>query len=88
VRRERPRERRGLSSRAGTGKVTKGDDIQFGDWIIQRLRAGLARFGRADGPTLTCTMHGWQSGLPTGCCMPASAGADHLRRRPATAPAR
>ena len=66
-------------------------DIKLGDWIIQRrcphLRADLARFGRIDGTTLTCAMHGWQFDLPTGRCLTASADGHHLRSRPAHAQA-
>jgi UDP-MurNAc hydroxylase len=68
------------------------EDIQFGDWIIQRrcphLRADLSRFGQADGTTLTCTMHGWQFDLRTGQCLSTSTGTHHLRSRPARAQAR
>ena len=68
------------------------EDIQLGDWIIQRrrphLRADLTRFGRTDGTTLTCAMHGWQFDLPTGRCLGANAGTHHLRSRPAQAETR
>jgi UDP-MurNAc hydroxylase len=62
------------------------DDIELGDWIIQRrcphLRADLVRFGQTNGTTLTCTMHGWQFDLPTGHCLTAASGTHRLRSRP------
>jgi UDP-MurNAc hydroxylase len=65
------------------------EDIQVGDWIIQRrcphLRADLGRFGHTDGATLTCTMHGWQFDLSTGNCLTAAdPGTHQLRSRPAS----
>jgi UDP-MurNAc hydroxylase len=63
------------------------EDIQVGDWIIQRrcphLRADLGRFGHAEGATLTCTMHGWQFDLLTGDCLTSDPGSHPLRSRPA-----
>jgi UDP-MurNAc hydroxylase len=65
------------------------EDIQLGDWMIQRrcphLRGDLSRFGQTDGTTLTCTMHGWQFDLPTGRCLATNAGTHRLRSRPARA---
>ena len=67
------------------------EDIQLGDWMIQRrcphLRGDLSRFGQTDGTTLTCTMHGWQFDLPTGHCLATNASTHHLRSRPARAEA-
>jgi UDP-MurNAc hydroxylase len=67
------------------------DDIQLGDWIVQRrcphLRADLGRFGQTDGTTLTCTQHGWQFDLPTGHCLTAGTDNYRLRSRPADADA-
>jgi UDP-MurNAc hydroxylase len=66
-------------------------DIQIGDWIVQRrcphLQGDLSRFGKADGTTLTCTMHGWQFDLATGRCMASDAPAHRLRCHPARSPA-
>jgi UDP-MurNAc hydroxylase len=68
------------------------EDIQLGDWIIQRrcphLSGDLSRFGQTDGTTLTCTMHGWQFDLPTGRCLATNASTHHLRSRPARAETR
>jgi len=64
-------------------------DIQLGDWIVQRrcphLQGDLSRFGETDGSTLTCTMHGWQFDLPTGRCLTTDAGTNRLRSRPVPA---
>ena len=66
-------------------------DIQLGDWIVQRrcphLHGDLSRFGKTDGATLTCTMHGWQFDLATGRCLASDAPAHRLRSRPADGPA-
>jgi UDP-MurNAc hydroxylase len=66
-------------------------DIQLGDWIIQRrcphLHGDLSRFGKTDGTTLTCTMHGWQFDLATGRCLASDAPIHRLRSRPADSPA-
>jgi UDP-MurNAc hydroxylase len=68
------------------------EDIQLGDWMIQRrcphLSGDLSRFGQIDGTTLTCTMHGWQFDLPTGHCLATNASTHHLRSRPARAETR
>jgi UDP-MurNAc hydroxylase len=68
------------------------EDIQVGDWIIQRrcphLRADLGRFGHTDGDTLTCTMHGWKFDLSTGHCLTADPGTHPLRSRPASSAVR
>src|SRR5260370_34193622 len=49
------------------------EEIQLGDWIIQRrcphLRGDLSRFGETRGSILTCTMHRWQYDLSTGPCL-------------------
>jgi len=68
------------------------EDIQLGDWMIQRrcphLSGDLSRFGQTDGTTLTCTMHGWQFDLTTGRCLATNASAHQLRSRPARAETR
>jgi UDP-MurNAc hydroxylase len=69
----------------------RGDeaDIQLDGWIVQRrcphLRGDLSRFGRIDGSTLTCAMHGWQFDLVTGRCLVSEAPGHQLRSRPAAA---
>jgi hypothetical protein len=66
-------------------------DIQLGDWIVQRrcphLQGDLSRFGKTDGTTLTCTMHGWQFDLATGRCLASDAPRHRLRSWPAHSPA-
>jgi len=61
------------------------EDIQLGDWLVQRrcphLKADLSRFGVIEGTTLTCQLHGWKFDLPTGRCL-TSVGRQ-LRARPA-----
>ncbi|WP_432035193.1 Rieske 2Fe-2S domain-containing protein [Streptomyces cucumeris] len=50
-----------------------GQDIELGDWRVQRrcphLSADLGRFGQIDGEVLTCTLHGWRYDLTTGRCL-------------------
>jgi UDP-MurNAc hydroxylase len=64
------------------------DDIQLGEWIVQRrcphLKGDLSRFGETDGNTLTCTMHGWQFDLATGRCLATDTDSHRLRSRPAS----
>ncbi len=66
-------------------------DIQLDGWIVQRrcphLKGELSRFGKIDGTTLTCTMHGWQFDLATGRCLVSDMPAHQLRSRPAREPA-
>ncbi len=66
-------------------------DIQLNDWIVQRrcphLQGDLSRFGKTDGKTLTCTMHGWQFDLATGRCLVSAEPAHRLRSRQAGSPA-
>src|SRR5215470_361269 len=66
-------------------------DIQLGDWIVQRrcphLQGDLSRFGKTDGTTLTCTVHGWQFDLATGRCLVSNAPTHRLRSRSAGSPA-
>jgi UDP-MurNAc hydroxylase len=66
-------------------------DIKLGDWIVQRrcphLQGDLSRFGKTDGATLTCTMHGWQFDLATGRCLVSESPDHRLRSRPAGRPA-
>jgi UDP-MurNAc hydroxylase len=49
------------------------EDIELGDWVVQRrcphMGGDLSRFGEISGSTLTCTVHGWQFDLPTGRCL-------------------
>jgi UDP-MurNAc hydroxylase len=65
----------------------QGDEaeIQLDDWIVQRrcphLQGELSRFGKIDGSTLTCTVHGWQFDLATGRCLVSEAQAHRLRSR-------
>ena len=65
------------------------EDIQLGDWIVQRrcphLRSDLSRFGVVDGTVLTCTMHGWKYDLTTGRCLTHDTAEHHLRSQPARA---
>jgi UDP-MurNAc hydroxylase len=62
-------------------------DIELGDWVVQRrcphMQGDLSRFGKIDGTTLTCTMHGWQFDLATGRCLGSDAPTHRLRSRPA-----
>lgn len=66
------------------------DDIQLGDWVVQRrcphLQGDLSRFAKIDGTTLTCTMHGWQFDLASGRCLVSDAPTHRLRSRPASGP--
>jgi UDP-MurNAc hydroxylase len=68
-------------------QVHDEDDIQLGEWIVQRrcphLKGDLSRFGETDGSTLTCTMHGWQFDLATGRCLATDTDSHRLRSRPA-----
>jgi UDP-MurNAc hydroxylase len=54
---------------------TSDEDIELGDWIVQRrcphLKADLAEFGDIAGDVLVCRMHGWQFDLATGQSMTA-----------------
>jgi UDP-MurNAc hydroxylase len=54
-------------------RSTDAEDIQLGDWLVQRrcphLKADLSRFGVIDGNTLTCQLHGWKFDLPSGRCL-------------------
>jgi UDP-MurNAc hydroxylase len=62
-------------------------DVQLGDWIVQRrcphMQGDLSRFGKTDGTTLTCTVHGWQFDLATGRCLVSDSPSHRLRSRPA-----
>ena len=62
-------------------------DIELGDWVVQRRcphrNADLAVFGDVDGPTLTCTLHGWRFDLETGRCLTAADHPIRVRRRDA-----
>jgi UDP-MurNAc hydroxylase len=66
-------------------------DIRLDGWVMQRrcphLQGDLSRFGKIDGTTLTCTMHGWQFDLTTGRCLVSDAPRHRLRSRPADSPA-
>jgi len=65
------------------------EEIQLGDWIIQRrcphLQGDLSRFGQTHGTTLTCTMHGWQYDLTTGRCLTTNDDSYRIQARPAPA---
>jgi UDP-MurNAc hydroxylase len=54
-------------------KSVDAEDIQFGDWTVQRrcphLKADLSRFGFVEGNVLTCQLHGWKFDLPSGRCL-------------------
>jgi UDP-MurNAc hydroxylase len=62
-------------------------DVQLGDWIVQRrcphMQGDLSRFGKIDGTTLTCTVHGWRFDLDTGRCLVSDSPSHLLRSRPA-----
>ncbi len=49
------------------------EECRAGEYLIQRrcphLKADLVRFGRVDGDTLRCTMHGWRFDVATGRCL-------------------
>jgi UDP-MurNAc hydroxylase len=68
-------------------RIVDTEDIRVGDWYVQRrcphLKADLSRFGKIEGETLTCQLHGWQFDLPSGRCL-TSVGRT-LRVRPADA---
>jgi UDP-MurNAc hydroxylase len=70
-------------------RSTDAEDIELGDWVMQRrcphLKADLSRFGLIEGNTLTCQLHGWRFDLPSGRCL-TSAGHE-LRSRRADEPA-
>jgi UDP-MurNAc hydroxylase len=52
-----------------------GLDVVLDGWTMQlrcpHLRADLSRFGRIEGTTLTCDLHGWRFDLETGSCLTA-----------------
>jgi UDP-MurNAc hydroxylase len=64
-------------------RTTDAEDINLGDWVMQRrcphLKADLTRFGIVEDDTLTCQLHGWKFDLPSGRCL-TSAG-HRLRSR-------
>jgi UDP-MurNAc hydroxylase len=69
------------------------EDVNLGDWIVQRrcphLKADLTRFGIIDDSTLTCQLHGWKFDLASGRCL-TSVGHEIRARRagePQPAPA-
>ncbi|HEY8471360.1 MAG TPA: Rieske 2Fe-2S domain-containing protein [Natronosporangium sp.] len=68
-------------------RAMETEDIRLGDWYVQRrcphLKADLSRFGKIDGTTLTCQLHGWKFDLESGRCL-TSVGKT-LRARPAEA---
>jgi UDP-MurNAc hydroxylase len=51
------------------------DDIQIGDYVVQRRcphrNADLAAFGEIDGCEFVCTLHGWRFDIETGACLTA-----------------
>lgn len=66
-------------------RSVEAEDIQLGDWLVQRrcphLKADLSRFGVIEDGTLTCQMHGWKFDLATGRCL--NGVGRQLRARPA-----
>jgi UDP-MurNAc hydroxylase len=60
------------------------EDIQVGEWIMQRrcphLKADLTRFGIIEDGVLTCQLHGWKFDLGSGRCL-TSAGHEIRARR-------
>ncbi|QSB13500.1 MBL fold metallo-hydrolase [Natronosporangium hydrolyticum] len=66
-------------------KAVDAEDIQLGDWLVQRrcphLKADLSRFGIIEGETLTCQLHGWKFDLKSGRCL-TSVG-HQIRSQPA-----
>src|SRR5690606_41037193 len=71
-------------------KAVDAEHIQIGDWLVQRrcphLKADLTRFGKLDGDTLTCQLHGWRFDLPSGRCL-TSVGHKIRARKADEAPA-
>jgi UDP-MurNAc hydroxylase len=65
------------------------EEIQLGDWIIQRrcphMSGDLSRFGQTTGSILTCAMHGWQFDLATGRCLTSDDESHCISSRPARA---
>ena len=63
------------------------EEIQLGDWLVQRKcphrQADLGYFGVVDGDTLRCSMHGYEFDLTTGRCITASDRPIRARRVPA-----
>jgi hypothetical protein len=63
------------------------EEIQLGDWIIQRrcphMCGDLSRFGQTTGSILTCAMHGWQFDLSTGRCLTSDDDSHRISSRPA-----
>lgn len=61
-----------------------GDDVEIGDWYVQRrcphLRADLTKTGTIEGNILTCSMHDWKFDLESGKCL-TSQGHDIRARR-------
>ncbi|GAA3771803.1 MBL fold metallo-hydrolase [Microbacterium kribbense] len=49
------------------------EDVQLGDWIVQRrcphLRADLSKTGKIEDGVLTCSMHDWKWDLASGRCL-------------------
>jgi UDP-MurNAc hydroxylase len=60
------------------------EEIELGGYVVQRAcphrQADLGVFGRIEGDTLVCTMHGWRYDLRTGTCL--TADDRRLRVRP------
>ena len=65
------------------------EEIQLGDWIIQRrcphMCGDLSRFGQMTGSILTCAMHGWQFDLSTGRCLTSDDDSHRISSRLARA---
>lgn len=49
------------------------EDVQLGDWIVQRrcphLRADLSKTGKIEDGVLTCSLHDWKWDLASGKCL-------------------
>lgn len=67
------------------GRQTDTEDVQLGQWWVQRrcphLKADLTRFGIVDGETLTCQLHGWRYDLPSGRCLTSTEDCSAARIR-------
>ena len=66
------------------GTPAAEEDIEIGDWIVQRRcphrNADLSVFGEIDGDELVCTLHGWRFDVNSGRCL--TAHEKQLRIRP------
>jgi UDP-MurNAc hydroxylase len=55
--------------------IPDDETIELGEWTVQRRcphqKADLTDFGRIEGCTLHCAMHGWEWDLESGACLTA-----------------